>query len=99
MAGIALAPSRLRSARSAPFLLLTAIETDSLDDGGLDGDPALLARVDVVVASVHSKLRMDSSEMTYRMVAAMANPLSDILGHCTGRMVTGRFRPESEFDS
>jgi putative hydrolase len=82
----------------APFRLLTGVETDILDDGSLDGDPELLARLDVVVASVHSKLRMDSAGMTYRMVAAMANPLADILGHCTGRIVTGRGRPQSEFD-
>jgi len=83
----------------APFRLLTGVETDILDDGALDGDPELLSRVDVVVASVHSKLRMDAREMTVRMVAAMANPLADILGHCTGRLVTVRGRPHSEFDS
>jgi putative hydrolase len=47
----------------------------------------LLSRLDVVVASVHSKLRMASAHMTPRMVAAVANPHTDILGHCTGRMV------------
>jgi putative hydrolase len=83
----------------APFRLLTGIETDILDNGALDGDPELLSRIDVVVASVHSKLRMEAPEMTRRLVAAMANPHADILGHCTGRMVTGRGRPESEFDS
>ncbi|HEY1737191.1 MAG TPA: PHP domain-containing protein [Acidimicrobiia bacterium] len=82
----------------APFRLLTGIETDILDDGALDGDPELLKRLDVVVASVHSQLRMDGKEMTRRMVGAVANPLADILGHCTGRMVTGRGRPESSFD-
>jgi len=62
---------------------------------------ALLARLDLVVASVHSKLRMPSSEMTPRMVAAIANPHTDILGHCTGRLITGGrgTRPESEFDA
>jgi putative hydrolase len=84
----------------APFRILTGIEVDILDDGSLDQDPALLARLDVVVASVHSKLRMPSAHMTARMVAAVANPAVDILGHCTGRMVTGnRSRPESEFDA
>ncbi len=83
----------------APFRLLTGIETDILDDGALDGDPELLSRIDVVVASVHSQLRMDGTGMTHRMVAAMANPLTDILGHCTGRIVTGRGRPESAFDA
>ena len=52
-----------------------------------------------MVASVHSKLRMPGPEMTRRMVAAVANPHIDILGHCTGRIVVGRGRPESEFDA
>jgi putative hydrolase len=83
----------------APFRLLTGIEVDILDDGSLDQEPELLAQLDVVVASVHSKLRMDRSAMTRRMVVAVANPLVDVLGHCTGRMVMGRGRPESEFDA
>jgi putative hydrolase len=81
-----------------PFRLLTGIEVDILEDGSLDQSDELLARLDVVVASVHSKLRMPGPEMTRRMVAAVANPHTDILGHCTGRMVVGRGRPESEFD-
>jgi putative hydrolase len=86
--------------RLAPFLLLTGIEVDILDDGALDQDEELLSRLDVVVASVHSKLRMPAAEMTERMLTAVANPHVDVLGHCTGRMVTGsRKRPESEFDA
>jgi putative hydrolase len=83
----------------APFRILTGIEVDILDDGGLDQTPELLARLDVVVASVHSKLRMSKPEMTRRMVAAAQNPHTDILGHCTGRRVKGRPRPESEFEA
>jgi putative hydrolase len=83
----------------APFRVLTGIEVDILEDGTLDQDEELLADLDVVVASVHSKLRMPSGPMTDRMVAAMANPNADILGHCTGRIVVGRGRPESTFDS
>ena len=83
----------------APFRILTGIECDILLDGSLDQRPELLERLDVVVGSVHSKLRMPSEEMTPRMVAAVANPRLDILGHCTGRLVTGRGRPESEFDA
>ena len=60
---------------------------------------ALDSELDVVVASVHSKLRMSEQPMTDRMVAAMANPHTDILGHCTGRMVLGKGRPESTFDA
>ena len=81
----------------APFRILTGIECDILLDGGLDQDPALLAELDIVVASVHSKLRMEREEMTRRMVMAIANPHMDILGHCTGRMI-GK-RPPSTFDA
>jgi putative hydrolase len=84
---------------SADFRLLTGIEVDILEDGSLDQSDELLSRLDVVVASVHSKLRMPSADMTPRMVAAIANPHTDVLGHCTGRIVVGRGRPESEFDA
>ena len=83
----------------APFLILTGIEVDILLDGGLDQTEELLSRLDVVVASVHSKLRMPQAEMTERMLTAVANPHVDVLGHCTGRLVTGKGRPESEFDA
>jgi putative hydrolase len=84
----------------APFRILTGIEVDILDDGSLDQHEELLAYLDVVVASVHSKLRMPAAEMTERMLTAVANPHVDVLGHCTGRMVVGeRKRPESEFDA
>jgi putative hydrolase len=83
----------------APFRILTGIEVDILEDGTLDQEEDLLAELDVVVASVHSKLRMPAQPMTDRMVAALASPHTDILGHCTGRMVMGRGRPESQFDS
>ena len=89
---------RRLNAELAPFRILAGIEVDILDDGALDQRDDLLARLDVVVASVHSKLRMPAAEMTSRMVAAIANPRVDVLGHCTGRMVLGRGRPESEFD-
>ena len=83
----------------APFRILTGIEVDILEDGNLDQEPDLLAQLDVVVASVHSKLRMDGEAMTRRMIAALANPHMDILGHCTGRIVVGRGRPQSSFDA
>ncbi|MDP9101539.1 MAG: PHP domain-containing protein [Actinomycetota bacterium] len=90
--------------RLAPFRVLTGIECDINADGTLDQDPALLARLDLVVASVHSKLRMPAEEMTARMVAAIANPHTDVLGHCTGRLLPGhgrggKGRPESDFDA
>ncbi|NEB79984.1 PHP domain-containing protein [Streptomyces sp. SID14478] len=87
------------NARWAPFRLLTGIECDILDDGSLDQDPDLLDALDVVVVSVHSKLRMDAAAMTRRLVAAVGNPRADVLGHCTGRLVTGRGRPASQFDA
>jgi putative hydrolase len=84
----------------APFRILTGIEVDILLDGALDQEEELLASLDVVVASVHSKLRMPSFEMTRRMIRAVSNPHVDILGHCTGRMHTARRdRPESTFDA
>ncbi|MCW5249756.1 PHP domain-containing protein [Streptomyces sp. SHP 1-2] len=83
----------------APFRLLTGIECDILDDGSLDQEPGLLDRLDVVVVSVHSKLRMDAAAMTRRMVAAVRDPHADVLGHCTGRLLSGRERPESRFDA
>ena len=83
----------------APFRILTGIEVDILDDGSLDQDPDLLGQLDVVVASVHSKLRMAAGPMTERMVTAVCNPHVDVLGHCTGRLLTGRGRPESVFDA
>ena len=83
----------------APFRILTGIEVDILEDGALDQSEELLARLDVVVASVHSKLRMERREMTRRMVRAVASPHVDILGHCTGRKLVGRGRPPSVFDA
>jgi putative hydrolase len=88
----------------APFRLLTGIEVDILPDGSLDQQDELLAELDVVVASVHSELKMESAAMTRRMVTAVSNPHVDILGHCTGRNVmprgrSNRTRPESQFDA
>jgi putative hydrolase len=82
----------------APFRLLTGMEVDILVDGTLDLADELLAELDVVVASVHSKLSMPEDQMTRRMVMAAANPHVDILGHCTGRKVVGGGRPQSKFD-
>jgi len=83
----------------APFRILTGIEVDIFENGDLDQETDLLEELDVVVASVHSKLRMDAAHMTDRMIAALASPHVDILGHCTGRLIVGRGRPESTFDA
>lgn len=82
----------------APFRLLTGMEVDILVDGTLDLADDLLAQLDVVVASVHSKLSMPEDQMTRRMVMAAASPHVDILGHCTGRKVVGGGRAQSRFD-
>ena len=88
------------NAELAPFRILTGIEVDIGADGSLDQDPDLLSRLDIVVGSVHSDLRMASRLMTRRLVSALANPQLDVLGHMTGRMVSGqRKRPESSFDA
>ncbi len=83
------------------FRLLAGIEVDILDDGSLDQTEEMLGRLDVRVASVHSKLAMDEDAMTRRMVAAVRNPFTNVLGHCTGRLVTGNrgVRKQSEFDA
>lgn len=105
-----LSPQRLRDQlevidglreRFAPLRILTGIEVDILDDGSLDQEEGLLERLDVVVASVHSKLAMEPGAMTRRMVRAVCNPRVKVLGHCTGRLVTGGRgrRPESRFEA
>ncbi len=87
------------NAELAPFRILTGMEVDILEDGSLDLDLDLLGELDVVVASVHSKLKMESAHMTDRMLAAIESPHTDVLGHCTGRLITGRGRPQSAFDA
>ena len=104
----------LNEALPEGFRILTGIEVDILADGSLDQDEELLARLDVVVGSVHSGLNDERARMTRRMLAAIANPHLDILGHCTGRMVASRpagvggpgdrghrarVRPPSDFDA
>jgi putative hydrolase len=82
-----------------PFRILTGIEVDILEDGALDQEEELLADLDLVVASVHSKLSMEARFMTRRMIAAIESPHTDILGHCTGRKLVGRGRKPSTFDA
>jgi putative hydrolase len=83
------------------FRLLAGIEVDILENGTLDQTPAMLQQLDVVVASVHSKLRSDKRTMTKRMLGGITDPHANVLGHCTGRLVKGSrgTRPESEFDA
>jgi putative hydrolase len=89
------------NADGGDFRLLAGIEVDILEDGTLDQSPEMLARLDIVVASVHSKLRSDRSIMTERMLGAINDPQMNVLGHCTGRLLQGSrgTRPQSEFDA
>ncbi|WP_458780875.1 PHP domain-containing protein [Arthrobacter sp. D3-16] len=84
-----------------PVRLLAGIEVDILESGELDQDPEMLDRLDIVVASVHSKLRSDRKTMTRRMLQGIEDPHTNVLGHCTGRLVEGSrgTRPPSEFDA
>lgn len=83
------------------FTLLKGIEVDILDDGSLDQSPQMLDQLDLRVASVHSKLAMASSPMTARMIGAVRNPHTNVLGHCTGRLTGGSrgTRGQSSFDA
>jgi putative hydrolase len=83
------------------FRLLKGIEVDILDDGSLDQSAEMFSRLDLRVASVHSKLAMSVEPMTRRMVAAVKNPHTNVLGHCTGRLVEGSrgTRAQSSFDA
>lgn len=91
----------VRAESTDAFRMLAGIEVDILDDGALDQGPDLLGELDIVVASVHSKLRMESKPMTKRILAAVSNPRVNVLGHCTGRLVQGArgTRPPSQFDA
>jgi putative hydrolase len=86
--------------KSGEFRLLKGIEVDILDDGSLDQSVEMLSRLDLRVASVHSKLAMSAAPMTRRMIAAVENPHTNVLGHCTGRLVEGErgTRDQSSFD-
>lgn len=90
----------VRAESTADFTMLAGIEVDIFEDGALDQEDEVLAELDIVVASVHSALRMESRAMTTRMIAAVSNPRVNVLGHCTGRLVQGArgTRPPSQFD-
>jgi DNA polymerase (family X) len=78
------------------IILLRGIEVDILEDGSLDLPQEILAKLDWVVVSVHSKLHQDSATMTKRLIRAIRDPLVDVIGHPTGRLI-GRRNP-SAFD-
>lgn len=78
------------NARLAPFKIFKGIESDILNDGSLDYSDEILRTFDFVVASVHSNLRMDEEKATARLIKAIENPYTTILGHPTGRLLLSR---------
>ncbi|KAA9110897.1 PHP domain-containing protein [Microbacterium rhizomatis] len=103
-----LSPERLRAQLTIvaglsgeDFTLLSGIEVDILEEGGLDQERELLEELDIVVASAHSKLRMERGPMTRRLVRALSSGRVDVLGHVTGRLVEGSrgTRPPSTLDA
>lgn len=78
------------NAEMAPFRILRGIESDILNDGSLDYETALLEKFDFVIASVHSNLKMTREKATERVVRAIENPHTTILGHPTGRLLLSR---------
>ncbi len=78
------------NAELAPFRVFKGIESDILNDGSLDYEDAILEKFDFVIASVHSNLRMSLEKATERVVRAIENPYTTILGHPTGRLLLSR---------
>jgi len=76
--------------RLAPFKIFKGIESDILNDGSLDYSEEVLKTFDFVVASIHSPLRMDEEKATARLIKAIENPYTTILGHPTGRLLLSR---------
>lgn len=74
----------------APFKIFKSIESDILIDGSLDYPDEILERFDCIIASVHSTLNMDLDKATNRLLRAIENPFTTILGHPTGRLLLSR---------
>ena len=74
----------------APFKIFKSIESDILNDGSLDYSNAVLSTFDLVIASVHSNLKMSEEKAMLRLLAAIENPYTTILGHLTGRLLLSR---------
>ncbi len=78
------------NARFAPFTIFKSIESDILNDGALDYPAAVLNSFDIVIASVHSNLKMSEEKAMLRLLRAIENPYTSILGHMTGRLLLSR---------
>lgn len=74
----------------APFRIFKSIESDILNDGSLDYPDGVLATFDLVIASVHSNLKMTEEKAMARLLKAIENPYTTILGHMTGRLLLSR---------
>lgn len=74
----------------APFKIFKSIESDILGDGSLDYAPEVLASFDLVIASIHSNLYMNEEKAMMRLLNAIRNPYTTILGHLTGRLLLSR---------
>jgi len=80
----------LLNKRYAPFRIFKSIESDILSDGSLDYEETVLSSFDLVIASIHSNLRMLKEKATERLIRAIENPFTTILGHPTGRLLLSR---------
>lgn len=78
------------NAKLAPFKIFKSIESDILNDGSLDYSPEILSTFDLVIASVHSNLKMNEEKAMMRLINAIENPYTSILGHMTGRLLLSR---------
>lgn len=83
----------------APFKIFKSIESDILMDGSLDYSAEVLSSFDLVIASVHSNLQMDKEKATERILKAISNPYTTILGHPTGRLLLSRPGYELDMDA
>jgi len=82
----------------APFVIFKSIESDILNDGSLDYPDEVLASFDIVIASVHSNLKMTEEKAMMRLIRAICNPYTSILGHPTGRLLLSRKGYPVNFD-
>ncbi len=80
----------LLNKKLAPFVIFKSIESDILNDGSLDYPDEILALFDLVIASVHSNLKMTEEKAMMRLINAIENPYTSILGHATGRLLLSR---------
>jgi DNA polymerase (family 10) len=83
---------------NSDFRILQGCEANIMADGSIDIDDETLARLDYVIAGVHSQMKMSKKEMTERIIKAMENPNVDIISHPTGRLIEKREEYEIDFD-